>query len=297
MSKSLDELRDKLISKARIGEVTPEQAEAEAEAAGLPPFESQPGRAEFDPMNEARWPIIMAIAWIAWRDAELVMRQGPEYRTRCASWVPREWNQPVQDGKSFANRKGWFLKPWPKVSAMTLTMIDIDLRGQGQLPSCAGFTPRQAARELWRALSEGHLRAEGIDRSGVVVEIPIREWTHLELFEESGQDVVKFGVLDSEPAYTKVRLRRDDLLASWPPEGATARSEGDCRRWLISLMRESPEVRPKSKLEFQKQAQQKFRKLAVRQFQRAWDAAIKETGADGWSRAGRLKAKSNHRTE
>jgi hypothetical protein len=50
MSKCLDELRDELISKARVGEVTPEQAEAEAKAAGLPPFESQPGRAEFDPM-------------------------------------------------------------------------------------------------------------------------------------------------------------------------------------------------------------------------------------------------------
>jgi hypothetical protein len=277
--------------------VTPEQAEAEAKAAGLPPFESQPGRAEFDPMDESRWSIIMAIAWIAWRDPELVMRQGPEYRTRCASWVPREWNQLAQNGKSFANRKGWFLEPWPKVSAMTLTMIDNDLRGRGHLPESAHPTPGQAEKELWRALSEERLKAEGFDKRGALVEIPAREWAHLKLFEERSLDVFKYAAMDTEEPYTQVRFRRDDLTSLWPREYAKAKSEGDCRRWLITLMRQSPGERRKPKLQYQKEAQAKFRPLAARQFQRAWDAAVQESAATSWCKAGRLKTKSNHRTK
>jgi hypothetical protein len=62
-------------------------------------------------------------------------------------------------------------------------------------------------------------------------------------------------------------------------------------------MRESPAKRPKTKLDFQKEARQKFRKLGLRQFQRAWDAAIQDSAATEWSKAGRPKTKTNHRTK
>jgi hypothetical protein len=54
MLKRLDELRDKLLTEARYGKITPQQAEAQAKAAGLPPFETQPDLAAFDPMAESR---------------------------------------------------------------------------------------------------------------------------------------------------------------------------------------------------------------------------------------------------
>jgi hypothetical protein len=118
----------------------------------------------------------------------------------------------------------------------------------------------------------------------------------LKLFEERNQDVLKYEPLDRDEPYRKVRLRRDDLLAIWPREGGVAKSERDCRRWLVDLMRESPDERPKPKRQFQTEAQRKFRKLSVRQFLRAWDAAVEETAATEWSKAGRPKTKSNHRT-
>jgi hypothetical protein len=61
--------RDVLISKVQHGELTPEQAEAEAAANSLPPFEKTPDLAEYDPLMESRWTLVMAVAWIAWRDS------------------------------------------------------------------------------------------------------------------------------------------------------------------------------------------------------------------------------------
>jgi hypothetical protein len=297
MSKCLDELRDKLITKARNGEITPQEAEAEAKAAGLPPFATQPEFAAFDPMAESRWPIVKAIAWITWRDLQLVMEQGAAFRSLCSSWAFHEWSEPTENGEQLAKHAGWFLEPWPPSNAVFLSFLDSDLRSSGRLPASARLTPREAAGELWRALSEGRLKAEGFDKGGSLVEIRAGEWAHLKLFAEHNQDVVKYDPLDRDEPFTKVRLRRDDLLAIWPGEGATSKSEGDCRRWLIALMRESPERRPKQKSEYQKEAQQKFGNLALRQFQRAWEAAIAESAATGWSKAGRPKTKSNQYTK
>jgi hypothetical protein len=455
MSTRWSELREELITKARYGKITPQEAEAEARAAGLSPFETQPDSAAFDPMAESRWPIAMAIAWIAWRDAQLVMEQGAEFRSLCSHWIFQEWNESTQSGQSLTKRAGWFLEPWRSSTAVRLSMLDAVLRGRGQLPASARLTPSQAERELWRALSEERLAAEGFDRDGELIEIPARQWTHLKLFEECEQDALKYDALDRDEAYTKVRFRQKDLVSLWPryetididsldlgpiadlhlgpmtsdashvplsvalcwvttqcgattvlirdeeawrtgvskllpkisdgsieiigrgeddvsnplppvafasiavpwPVGSLSsilaeseahidchlfngeeewkkdgndqflkkgssrpgwthlqvrrkhvlkfwpvptsktKSQVDCRRWLVAQMRESPEERPKPKLEFQAEALKKFRPLSARQFQTAWDEAIKESAAAGWSQAGRPKKKSNHRTK
>jgi hypothetical protein len=229
MSKCLDELRDKLITEARYGKITPQQAEAQAKAAGLPPFETQPDLAAFDPMAESRWPIVKAIAWIAWRDLQLVMEQGAEFCRLCSSWPFHEWSEPEQNERGFAKRAGWFLEPLHESSAVLLSFLDEDLRSKGQLPASARLTPSLAERELWRALEEGRLKAEGFDKGGALVEIRAGEWTHLKLFQERNQDVLKYEPLDRDEPYRKVRFRRDDLLAIWPPEGATFKSESDCQ--------------------------------------------------------------------
>src|SRR5687768_418562 len=98
--------RDDVISLARQGEVTPEQAEAEAKRNNWPPFEQQPALPEFDPMRESRWSMAMAVAWIAWRDLQLVRGQYPDFRTNATHWMHRRWNQPK--GNSFVARAGWF---------------------------------------------------------------------------------------------------------------------------------------------------------------------------------------------
>src|SRR3954451_12526283 len=102
------DLRNDLISKAHEGEITPDQAELAAEAAGIPPLRSKPDPAEFDPRKNSRWPLVQAVAWIAWRDFNLVMEHSPEYRRQCTFWLQREWNRP--SGTKFERRNGWFLE-------------------------------------------------------------------------------------------------------------------------------------------------------------------------------------------
>jgi hypothetical protein len=87
-------LRDKILSKARYGEITPQQAEAEAAANGLPPLEQKPPLPAFDPLNESHWSLVMAIAWIVWRDIDAVRDQNAEFRKRCTRWVWQRWKAP-----------------------------------------------------------------------------------------------------------------------------------------------------------------------------------------------------------
>jgi hypothetical protein len=208
------DLRNDLISKARVGEITPGQAEAAAKAAGIPPLRSKPDPYEFDPMKNSRWPLVQAVAWIAWRDLNLVMEHNPEYRRQCTEWFPREWNQPA--GTKFVRRDGWFLEAWHPSSAVRLQIDDNIMQATGELPRTARLTPDGAAKELWQFLAQGRLIAEGFNREGLLVEIPSREWAHLQNFEEQGRDVLKYGPIDDPPAFTEVRICRDDLVNLWP---------------------------------------------------------------------------------
>ena len=452
-----DDARARLISLVRYGKVTPEQAEAEAAARGWPPFAKEPELGAADPLREPRWPIVMAVAWIAWRDPQETRQQSAGFRSECTHWVFCEWNQPVKRGTAFARRAGWFLESWSEPTTVRLALAERFLQAQGKLPATRQMSLADAERELWQALSEGRLVAEGFDENGRPVDIPEREWAYLKLFEERKRDALKYDALDRREPYTRVSLKRDDVLRLWPrtatyqsadeystwriepdmlkpiadpgqsgyvplcsvvqwimseggtrlvtmeqsawdaavqklwPEvcsgeieliglrvgdslssqvpghtlalmkvahplkislsemllGApsliqctpfdqaywqrefndklyetgrtgptwthlqvrkshvlarwprpTARvsAEQNCRRWLIEQMKASPGTKPQSREKYWMDAKRRFPSLAKRQFSRSWQAAITESGAHGWSKAGAPTAKSNRNT-
>lgn len=299
ISEASRQLRDELITKARYGKITPEQAEAEAKAAGLLPFEIEPDICAFDPMKQSRWPMVMAVAWIAWRDPQLVMEQGAEFRSRSTLWIFRDWTELIDEGKDFARRAGWFLESWHEATTGRLGMVDARMTILGEKPASAPCTPAEAETVLWQFLQEEHLLAEGFDQEGKLVEIPPREWAHLKLFEDGKRDVLRYDALDRNEPYSNVRFRRKDLMRLWPPDEAKAKAESACRRWLVLQMHDLPAGRTKSKKQFEQEAVNKFRPLAVRQFQRAWDLAIEEALAPAWKKAGRplKKIKSPHQVK
>src|SRR5262249_17885856 len=55
---------------------------------------------------------------------------------------------------------------------------------------------------------------------GRPVDIPARDWPYLELYEEGKRDAIKFDALDKQRPYTRVHLKRDDLLRLWPAQQA-----------------------------------------------------------------------------
>ena len=448
-------VRDRLITLARFGKITPQQAEAKAAALGLPPFEKQPPVSALDPMREPRWPIVMAVAWIAWRDLDRTRQQSAPFRSECTHWLFQEWNQPVKGGTAFARRAGWFLETWSEPTTVRLSILEKMLQARDELPATKQMSVNDAEQELWRALSEGKLIAEGLDANGKPTDIPTREWPFLELYEDGRRDVLKYDALDRQAPFTRVHLKRDDLmriwprvavyqhadeysmwtieaamigplseqgnsgyvplcaavqwimcdagarlavmdqaawdaaiqklwpdiatgqiemiglpagqsmpahmlghtlaimkalpplpisigellvgsrsfiqctpfqnltdwhgdfndklyesgrvaaawthlqlkkvdvLSRWPRAAGTTGAEQSCYRWLVSLMRESPSEKANSRDTYWRDAKRQFPSLAMRQFRRAWDKAIAETGATGWSRAGRRPGKSN----
>jgi hypothetical protein len=454
--------RDELISLARYGKITPDEAEAEAKASGFEPFARQPELPAFDPLQESRWTIVQSIAWIAWRDLKQVRENCAGFRSECRHWLWREWNEPVDNGTAFARRQGWFLEQWREATTVRLSMLENWYRSHEQLPGTRQMSVREAEKVLWRALGDGHLGAEALNMEGLPVDIPAREWSYLKLYEDGKRDVLRYDALDRREPFTEVKFRRDDLLRLWPavedrsepsvasahvepsmlepmegtetagyvplcvalhwiatgagtkrirlddseawaaavaklrpllaggefevigvPRAAalaepipgtafallnilppipnaigdilvsapshvdcscylgeenwtkhfndrlwisgrptpawthlqvrkadilgrwprplpTARPETMCQRWLADLMRENPKNRPKPKTAFRVEAVERFPGLALRQFQRAWDAAIRETEARAWSKSGKPKgslSKSFHRTE
>jgi hypothetical protein len=449
--------RDELITLARYGKITPEEAEAEAAARGEEPFARQPQLPAFDPMAESRWTIVMAVAWIAWRDFRLVRENCPGFSAEATHWVFRHWNEAA--GTEFRPQKGWWLETWSEATTVRLALLEAALEAKDEMPATAQMPARDAQNVLWQALLDGHLVAEARDQDGRPTDIPAREWSYLNLFEDGKRDALKYDALDRREPFTEVKLKRDDLLRLWPavtvaavqpeaerlitpemleplttpylagyvplcvalhwimteagtltvhfddaeawaasvaelhplicggeveligkPRGGSlteripgsalalvkilaplqqsigdivleapshidcsyflgqenwakrfndrlyetgkpaptwthlqvskaevlarwpkpqpvVKTEAACCRWLVGEMQQSPKVRTKAKAAFWSDARTRFPTIGKRQFDRAWDKAIGESGAPEWAKAGRPRAKSNHHTK
>jgi hypothetical protein len=87
-------------------------------------------------------------------------------------------------------------------------------------------------------------------------------------------------IADEEPGTEALDIRTDP-----PAESAQA--------WLVDLMKKSPEVTGNPKAFYLAQATNKFG-ISKRAFNRIWDAAISESGAVNWAKAGRKRSKSIH---
>src|SRR5262249_18960130 len=102
-------VRDDLISKVGRGELTPDEAEAEAKRRGLGALSHAPDPETFNPMGEAWWTLPMALAWIAWRTPRHVCWFWDAYRLQCLDWHFREWGSgldgPVRAGHFLEQRR------------------------------------------------------------------------------------------------------------------------------------------------------------------------------------------------
>ncbi|QHO72086.1 hypothetical protein ACH79_05115 [Bradyrhizobium sp. CCBAU 051011] len=233
-------LRNRLLMQAERGELTKEQAEAAAAAHGLEPFERRPELPRFDPKAKSHWSIVMSVAWIAWRDFEMVREQDPEFCSACLHWIYRKWNDSTDKTAKPVKRGGNFLETRLAPTVSRLVLRDGLLRGRGNVPPTAVMTVREAVAALWQALSENRLIAQGFDVHGTVVEIPSREWVYLRLRDERGRDVLRYDAVSQPEPFTAVTLGQSDVLRLWPVSGefpvlpATVIDKAHSRRWQVS---------------------------------------------------------------
>lgn len=216
--------RDVLLHRARLGEITPDEAEKEAKRLGLEPFARLPRPSEFNPREKSRWSLAMVLAWIVWREFDEVRAWDNEYREACSAWTRRTLQLPTKDGTFGEPVTGWFVDPVPLRCGLMFEAFGYLPADMDESRLRLTDAPKRAKGDLWRRLQEGELTAEGIPaRGGARVQVPKHEWVDLQNVRGRG-DGDEYFRFRHEPigrAYTDVRWSRSEVLETWPENEPT----------------------------------------------------------------------------
>jgi hypothetical protein len=208
--------RDSLIRKALRGDISPDDAEAEAKRLGLGPLARKPNESDFDPMIEPSWTLPMAVYWIVWRRPRQVLLCWDKYRLKCWAWrrVLGRFRL-VQDSPATL-----------RLLLRAERSAEAEVKARKTKIVKSVMSVRSARAELWRALEDGTLQATGINfDTGRRVPIPYFEWHDLGNVEERGRDIVR--VRNATPRSltrnpnrgtdAQILRRRDGVGANKPP--------------------------------------------------------------------------------
>jgi hypothetical protein len=216
LTKDSGRTRDYLIKGVRRGELTPDEAEADAARLRLGNLARTPDPEKFDPMRKTWWTLPMAIAWIAWRSPDRVREFWDPYRSECWDWNFREWRD-GPDGPIYA---GHFLEQRRPATLSSLLFTERHDSAQGLLPDGA-ISINDAKAKLWEALGENSFQATGVStETGERTVIPDYAWRDLHDTEERGRDVLRVGEASgvwTDRGYNDVALRRQNIMAIWQP--------------------------------------------------------------------------------
>lgn len=201
-------LKDQLVERAKYGEITSKEADAEAIRIGLGSLSSIPGPEKFRPAAEAQWTLPMAVAWIAYLDLEKVREWSAPYRAACWDWHWQRWRVGL-DGPI---HEGWHLE---QRSPPTLSLLGISAsldQANGNPPH---MTIGEAREALWIALREDFFRASGVSQeSGKRDEVDPLDWHELVPVTGKGEvDEVRRGSMGS--GYSDILLPSAALQRLW----------------------------------------------------------------------------------
>lgn len=203
-------LRDNLFDRAKYGEITGDEADAEAERLGLGRLSHIPGPDEFRPEAETHWTIVMAVAWISYLDLDEVREWSAPFQEACTHWTWQRWRL----GFDGPVHEGWHLE---RRSRPTLALLGI---GSAYDAAEAGgrsqqMTVSEARETLWIALREGFFAASGIDfESDRRTEIPALDWHELEPVQGKGEsDEVRRGPLGN--GFRDVLVPSKAIMGFW----------------------------------------------------------------------------------
>lgn len=177
--------RDRLIDRAKYGEITGAQADAEAIRLGLGSLSRRPAADVFRPEGITDWTLPMALAWIVYLDLDEVRQWYAPFVAECWHWVHQTW----RDGPAGQVYTGWLLEQSlpPTVNGLGIASIADSIIGT---ESRATMSVSEAQKALWGMLREGFLVASGLDtRTGRRVEIPALDWHDLVAIDGPGHTV------------------------------------------------------------------------------------------------------------
>ncbi len=204
-----------LIQRVAEGDLTCDEAEAEAERLGIGPLRRQPDPVAFDPMQEPFWALTMVVAWISWRTKEAVREVWEEYRSACDDWHYENYrsgpDSPIKMHVWIEERRPANLG-WLALSEVHSKVFD----------SADPFQfVADAKRNLWRALQAGAISSSGISNASGIRE-PIAPVTWCDLHAFVGRDNRDYLMTDPTGLtglrYDALRFPSQQVLTSWPGE-------------------------------------------------------------------------------
>ncbi|KAA0698554.1 hypothetical protein DTW90_12165 [Neorhizobium sp. P12A] len=299
-----------LVEQVEDGTLSPGQAQAEADRQNLGRLEMFADKSRFPVAHEPVWSPIMTLAWMFWRDYELVTDFYDPYRKSCQVWrmVPREPN--VFGRPPVRPKPDRFLLGSMAPASLSGLKIAADHNNRSGLfnhfPDFA-----KGSGEFRTALRNGKIDATGIRATnGELERIDSFRWSVLD-FIEPGQtlnssagpvDIRNFQFVEKhkpgEIYYSDVHLSRLDIEALWPPApsaeklllreaSATSNSgvEAPIEIWkrIIDAKQNRPDLRRAGIAEL-------FPNLSTREFDRHWKRATEHDSELG--RVGRPKKTS-----
>ncbi len=208
-------LRDELISRAKLGEITPEDAESEAMLVDCGPLELRPESLDLDPGKENEWTLIMALVWIIERDPTAVHAVWIKARRAATHWVGSPLAE--SDGTGAAKKKSWELKPLDPPTVGDVDAV-VDEEAGFMLPPF--IVPGHAAREdLWANLRSGRLPAQGKRRgTSERIDILMSDWTDLDWLADLTASADTVGDrMENAPKYDDVSVSGQRVREIWPP--------------------------------------------------------------------------------
>ena len=205
-------LRNCLIGRVQDGELTPDDAEAEAERKGLGTLQRIPSPDIFDPMPLDRWTLTMTLAWIAWREADAVREWWDVHQRECLVWRHRR----SRIGFEGPFRDGHFLEqPRPPTVALLRMTEALDEIFDQSPPMPVPIST--AVASLRRLLARGSVQAVGVhNKTGERAIIPAVDWPDLEISEDEGVEVLRGRESPHVRRYTDIAVDAIAARREWP---------------------------------------------------------------------------------
>lgn len=215
--------RNNLFHQVRLGELTCEQAEDEAQRQGWASLSSRPDPANFDPLQKSPWSLCMAMAWIAWRNPDRVREWDNAWRKECWDW--RKWSGrvPGPDGQG-RNERFWRVvqkSPASVEEFISFGYLPEDPRKASMLVDAEAELNRvcKAKAQLWSALYDGDLDAAGVPASGGPrIVVPTIHWPDLVAHKGRGYggDVMVFRHQPALVVYRDPVISAKSVITYWP---------------------------------------------------------------------------------
>lgn len=215
-----DKDRQRILARARLGEISNVQAEEEALRQDCGPLAHNPDKQRYNINKIGPWSLYMAIAWVRWRSDERVLDFYPPYLATCKKWRG-------MPGPRFPQpRLKWELVT--RESECSLSHLNGN-SFRSSTNSAPGLSYQEAEDLLFFALSSEDIEAFAVENlSGRILQIPAIEWHFLKL--KDGQEAKL--ARSTEPAvtvYSEIKLDGAAIMRMWG-RGAMDRPETPSER-------------------------------------------------------------------